>query len=60
MTKHPLYTVLGFVVWNVAKLVAKRKVKQATSGPALIVGAVVVAGLVAGGATYAASGRSED
>lgn len=60
MSKRPFYTALGFVVWKSGKFAAKRKIKQALPSPALLVTAVVVAGVVAGGATIATSDDSTD
>ncbi len=60
MSKRPFYTALGYVVWKAGKFTARHKAKQVVDSPAIIVAAVVVAGLVAGGATFAASELSDD
>ncbi len=61
MSKRPFYTALGYLTWKAGKFTARHKAKQVVDSPAIIVAAVVVAGLVAGGATLAASSElSED
>lgn len=60
MSKRPFYTALGFVVWKSGKYAAKRKIKQVLPSPTMLVTAVVVAGVVAGGATIATTGESTD
>ena len=60
MSKRPFYTALGFVVWKAGKFTAKHKAKEVIGSPEAIVAAVVLAGLVAGGATFAANELTED
>ncbi|MBJ7473436.1 MAG: hypothetical protein JHD16_19160 [Solirubrobacteraceae bacterium] len=59
MSKRPFYTALGYIVWKTSKFTVKHKAKNAIGTPELLVGVVVLAGLVAGGAAVAATGDDD-
>lgn len=60
MNKRPFYTALGYLTWKAGKFTARHKAKELAGSPEALVAAVVVAGLIAGGATFAASELSDD
>ena len=60
MSKRPLYTLIGFVVWKGGKIAAKRKIKSALPSPELLVAGAVIAGVLAAGANALASGDESE